>query len=54
LSDPLRRIIKQRSLEKLANDVELKVSPLGAEAGAIGAARLIAGQALRTLFFSRL
>jgi predicted NBD/HSP70 family sugar kinase len=53
LSDPLRRIIKQRSLEKLANEVQLKVSPLGGEAGALGASRLIARQALRVLFLSR-
>jgi predicted NBD/HSP70 family sugar kinase len=53
LSDPLRRIIRQRSLEKLANEVELKVSPLGAEAGALGAARLMAVEALRTLYLSR-
>lgn len=41
LSDPIRRIIKQRSLEKSANQVQLKISALGSEVSAIGAARLI-------------
>ena len=49
LSDPLRRIIRQRSLEKSANDVQLRISPLGAEAGALGAARMIAVRALADL-----
>jgi predicted NBD/HSP70 family sugar kinase len=53
LSDPLRRVIKQRSLEKSANEVHLKVSPLGEEAGARGAARLVSGKALETLYLSR-
>lgn len=50
LSDPLRRVIRQRSLEKSANDVQLKVSPLGSEAGALGASRMIAGRALQNLY----
>jgi predicted NBD/HSP70 family sugar kinase len=50
LDDPLRRIIRQRSLEKSANDVQLRVSPLGAEAGALGAARMMADRALRSLY----
>lgn len=49
LSDPLRRIIKQRSLEKSANEVELKVSSLGGEACALGASRLIAVKILDDL-----
>lgn len=49
LSDPLRRIIKQRSLEKSANELELRVSPLGGEAGALGASRLIAEKILDDL-----
>lgn len=52
LSDPLRRVIKQRSLEKSANEVQLRVSPLGAEAGALGASRLVAGRALESLYLS--
>jgi N-acetylglucosamine repressor len=50
LSDPLRRIIKQRSLEKSANEVELKVSALGGEACALGASRLIAEKILDDLY----
>ena len=50
LSDPLRSIIKQRSLEKSFNDVHLQVSSLGSEAGALGASRLIAERILEDLY----
>jgi glucokinase-like ROK family protein len=50
LSEPVRRIIKQRSLEKSANEVQLQVSGLGAEAGALGASRLIAEKILSDLY----
>jgi len=50
LSDPIRTIIKQRSLEKSSNDVHLQVSPLGSEAGALGASRLIAEKTLGSLY----
>jgi predicted NBD/HSP70 family sugar kinase len=50
LADPLRRIIKQRSLEKSANEVDLKVSSLGGEACALGASRLIAEKILDDLY----
>ena len=50
VSDPLKRLIRQRSLEKSADDAELRVSPLGAESGALGASRMIAGQALESLY----
>jgi N-acetylglucosamine repressor len=50
LSDPLRSIIKQRSLEKSFNDVQLQVSPLGSEAGALGASRLIAERILEDMY----
>jgi predicted NBD/HSP70 family sugar kinase len=50
LFDPLRRIIKQRSLEQSANEVQLKVSTLGSEACALGAARLIAERILEDLY----
>jgi predicted NBD/HSP70 family sugar kinase len=52
LSDPLRRIIKHRSLEQSANEVQLKVSTLGSEACALGAARLIAEKILDDLYVS--
>ncbi|HET6217727.1 MAG TPA: ROK family protein [Acidobacteriaceae bacterium] len=50
LSDPLSRIIKQRSLEKSANDAQLLVSPLGGEACALGASRLMAERILNDLY----
>ncbi len=50
LVDPLRRIIKQRSLEKSANQLQLQVSTLGGEAGALGASRLIAEKILNDLY----
>jgi glucokinase-like ROK family protein len=51
LLEPLKRIIKQRSLEKSANEVQLMVSRMGSEAGAIGAARVISQKLLRNLYF---
>jgi predicted NBD/HSP70 family sugar kinase len=54
ISDPLWRIVKKRSLEKSANEVQLKVSPLGEEAGALGASRMIAGRVLEDLYLHHL
>lgn len=53
LSEPLRRIIKQRSLEKSANELQLQVSSLGGEAGALGASRLMAEKILDDLYSRR-
>jgi predicted NBD/HSP70 family sugar kinase len=53
LSDPLRRVIRQRSLEKSANDAQLKVSALGSEAGAWGASGVISVRALEDLYRSQ-
>ncbi len=50
IADPLRRIIKQRSLEKSAQEVQLVVSTLGSEACALGAARLIADRVLEDIY----
>jgi N-acetylglucosamine repressor len=50
LLDELKRPMKQRALEKSASEVELKVSTLGSEAGALGAARLISETALDRLY----
>ncbi len=50
LADPLRRIIRQRALEKSSNDVQLRVSPLGGEAGALGAARMMSSLSLDGLY----
>jgi glucokinase-like ROK family protein len=40
LLDQIKRVVRQRALEKAVNDVQLLVSPLGSNAGALGAARL--------------
>jgi predicted NBD/HSP70 family sugar kinase len=48
--DPLKRIIKQRALEKSANEAQLKISTLASEAGALGAARLISETVLQILY----
>jgi predicted NBD/HSP70 family sugar kinase len=53
LLEPLKRLIKQRAMEKPANDVEFKLSPLGSEAGARGAARLIAEKVLVDLYATK-
>lgn len=50
LTDPVKRVIRERSLEKSALDAQLEVSRLGGEAGALGASRMIAGRALEGLF----
>lgn len=48
--DPLKRTIKQRALEKSANEVQLKISTLGSEAGALGAGRLISEIVVERLY----
>jgi predicted NBD/HSP70 family sugar kinase len=50
LLDALKRPLKQRALEKSANEVQLKVSALGDEAGALGAARLISERILEQVY----
>jgi N-acetylglucosamine repressor len=50
LIDELKRSITLHALEKSANEVELKVSTLGREAGARGAARLISETVLDGLY----
>src|SRR5208283_1090815 len=50
IADPLRRIIKQRSLEKSAQEVQLVVSTLGSEASAQGAARMIAEKIIEDVY----
>jgi glucokinase len=50
LLEALKRPLKQRALEKSAGEVQLRVSALGSEAGALGAARLIAEQILEQLY----
>ncbi len=48
--EPLKRTIKQRALEKSANEVQLKISTLGSEAGALGAGRLISEIVVERLY----
>jgi predicted NBD/HSP70 family sugar kinase len=50
IADPLRRIIKQRSLEKSAQEVQLVVSTLGSEASALGAAQMMSEKILDDLY----
>jgi N-acetylglucosamine repressor len=50
LLDPLKRTIKQRALEKSANEVVLKISTLGSQAGALGAGRLISEIVVERLY----
>ena len=45
----LRQVVRQRALEKSANELELKVSTLGEEAAALGAARLVSEEILEDL-----
>ena len=48
--EPLKRTIKQRALEKSANEVQLIISTLGSEAGALGAGRLISEIVVERLY----
>ncbi|MGB8988764.1 MAG: ROK family transcriptional regulator [Candidatus Sulfotelmatobacter sp.] len=48
--EPLKRTIKQRALEKSANEVRLTISTLGSEAGALGVGRLISEIVVERLY----
>jgi N-acetylglucosamine repressor len=50
LLGPLQRVIKQRAHEKTANEMQFKVSSLGSEAAALGAAYLVSPRILESLF----
>lgn len=54
LLGPLRRVVKQCALEKAANGMEFKVSSLGSEAAALGAAQLVSQRVLQSLFLEKL
>jgi predicted NBD/HSP70 family sugar kinase len=54
LLGPLHRVIKQRALEKTANDIQLQVSKLGSEAAALGAAHLVSQKIIESLFLEQL
>jgi len=44
--EAIQRVVRQRALEKAANEVKLMVSTLGPEAPALGAARYSAASAI--------
>jgi predicted NBD/HSP70 family sugar kinase len=48
--DSIQRVIRQRALEKAANEVQLIVSTLGADAPALGAARFAAARSIGKLY----
>jgi predicted NBD/HSP70 family sugar kinase len=48
--DSIQRVIRQRALEKAANEVQLIVSTLGADAPALGAARFAASKSIAKLY----
>jgi len=50
LIEALKRVMKQRALERSANEVLLRVSNLGGEAGALGAARAASEKVLERLY----
>jgi predicted NBD/HSP70 family sugar kinase len=54
LLDQLKDVIRRRALEKSASDVKLRISSLGSEAAALGAARLITQQVLEKLYHEKM
>jgi glucokinase-like ROK family protein len=50
LLDALQRVLKQRALERSANQAHLCVSDLGSEAGALGAARAASEKVIEQLY----
>jgi predicted NBD/HSP70 family sugar kinase len=48
--DAIQRVIRQRALEKAANEVQLRVSTLGPDSPALGAARFAAAKSIATLY----
>jgi len=51
--DRLRQVVRQRALEKSANEVQFKISGLGSEAASLGAARLASERILELLYAER-
>ncbi|WP_263409904.1 ROK family transcriptional regulator [Terriglobus tenax] len=49
LLDQIRRVVRQRAMEKAVNDVQLLISPLSTNAGAVGAARLTAAALMESV-----
>jgi predicted NBD/HSP70 family sugar kinase len=51
--ESIQRVIRQRALEKAANEVQLIVSTLGADAPALGAARFAAARSIEKLYVQK-
>jgi predicted NBD/HSP70 family sugar kinase len=54
LIEQLKNVIRRRALEKSAGEARIRVSNLGSEAAALGAARLIAEQVLENLYYEKM
>ena len=54
LLEQLEDVIRRRALEKSANEVKLRISTLGSEAAALGAARFITQQILEKLYHEKM
>jgi len=54
LLDQVKEVIRRRALEKSGNEAKLRVSSLGSEAAALGAARLITQQVLEKLYYEKM
>ncbi|MGH9511388.1 MAG: ROK family protein [Terriglobales bacterium] len=50
MMEAIQRVIRQRALEKAANEVQIVVSTLGADAPALGASRFAGARAIATLY----
>ena len=53
ISEPLMRVVRQRALERSANEIQIEVSNLGSEAAALGAARVICEKVLEEVYQER-
>jgi predicted NBD/HSP70 family sugar kinase len=53
LLDPLKDVIRRRALEKSGAEAKLRISSLGSEAAALGAARFITEQVLEKLYHEK-
>ena len=54
LLDQVKEVIRRRALEKSGNEAKLRVSSLGSETAALGAARLITQQVLEKLYYEKM
>jgi len=54
LLDQVKEVIRRRALEKSGNEAKLRVSSLGSETAALGAATLITQQVLEKLYYEKM